>query len=46
MNLEAVIERGWRCIWRPGSRHSEIHVEAMIERVWIYLEAGIEWVHR
>jgi hypothetical protein len=34
MHLEAVIERDWRCIWRPRSSHSEMHLEAVIERVW------------
>ena len=43
MHLEAVIERVWRCTWRPGSSeprdalggqdgvNSEIHSEAVIE---------------
>jgi len=42
MHLEAVIERDWRCTWRPCScelagrnRASlEIHLEAVIERDW------------
>jgi len=42
MHLEAVIERVWRCTWRPclcklGGRNwasSEIHLEAVNERVW------------
>jgi len=33
MPLEAVIERGWGCIWRLRSSNSEMHLEAMIERV-------------
>jgi len=44
MHWEAVIERVWRCTWRPWSckpagcdRVSlEIHMEAVIERVWRY----------
>jgi hypothetical protein len=44
-NLEAVIERLWRCTWRPRSREFgdalggrdrarlEMHLEAMIKRV-------------
>jgi hypothetical protein len=31
MHLEAVIERVWRCIWRPRSYNSEMHLEVMIE---------------
>jgi len=34
LHLEAVIERVWRCIWRPRSSNSEMHLEAVIERVW------------
>jgi len=42
MHMEAVIERVWRCTWRPsssefgGSSHLgvKIHLEAVIERVW------------
>jgi len=34
MHLEAVIERVWRCVWRPRSCNSEMHLEAVIERVW------------
>ena len=46
MHLEAVIERVWRCTWRPGLSelrdafggrdrvNSEVHLEAVIERVW------------
>jgi hypothetical protein len=46
MHLEAEIEQVWRCIWRPRSSNSKIHLEAeimlnsemhlevVIERVW------------
>jgi len=46
MHLEAVIERVWRCNWRPRLSelrdalrgrervNSEMHLEAVIERVW------------
>jgi len=35
MYLEAVIERVWKCTWRPRDRvNSEIRLEAVIERVW------------
>ena len=46
MDLEAVIERVWRCIWRPRLSNSEMyleaeiklnskmHLEVVIERVW------------
>jgi len=42
MHLEAVIERDWRCTWRPCScelaSHNraslKTHLEAVIERVW------------
>jgi hypothetical protein len=30
MHLEGVIERVWRCIWRPRSSNSEMHLEAEI----------------
>ena len=47
-NSEAVIERGWRSTWRPWScelegcnRASlEIHLKAVIERVWGYALGG------
>jgi len=32
--VKAVIERVWRCIWRPCSCNSEMHLEAVIEQVW------------
>jgi hypothetical protein len=53
-----VIERVWRCIWRPRPCNSEMHLEAVIERVWrciwrprpcnseMHLEAVIERVWR
>jgi hypothetical protein len=31
MHLEAVIEQVWRCIWRPRSSYSEMHLEAEIQ---------------
>jgi hypothetical protein len=31
MPLEAMIERLWRCIWRPQSCNPEMHLEAVIE---------------
>jgi len=34
MHLETVIERVYRCTWRPRSCNSEMHLEAVIERVW------------
>jgi hypothetical protein len=46
MYLDAVMEQGWRCNWRPRSSNSEIHfepenklniemhLEGKIERVW------------
>jgi len=34
MRLEAVIERIWRCSWRPRSCNSEMHLEAVMEGVW------------
>jgi hypothetical protein len=34
MCLEAMIERIWRCPWRPRSCNSEMHLEAVIEGVW------------
>jgi hypothetical protein len=30
MHLEAVIERVWRCTWRPRSCNSEMHLKAKI----------------
>jgi hypothetical protein len=31
MHLDAMIEQVWRCIWRPRSSNSEMHLEAMSE---------------
>ena len=33
MHLEAIIERGWRCAWRPRLCNTKRHLKAMIERV-------------
>jgi hypothetical protein len=45
MHLEAVIERAWKCIWRPKSSNSEIHLEADIKlNSEMHLEVGIERV--
>jgi len=34
MHLDAVIERIWRCIWRPRLCNIEMHFESVIEQVW------------
>jgi hypothetical protein len=31
IQLEAVIQRDWRCIWRPRCSNSEMHLEAKIK---------------
>jgi hypothetical protein len=31
MNLQAVIERVWKCIWRPESCNFEMHLEAVMK---------------
>jgi len=47
MHLEAVIERVWRCIWRPRSSNSEMQLEAQIKlNSEMDLEAVIERVWR
>ena len=54
IHLEAIIERVWRCTWRPWSSEFrdalggcdwvrlETHFEAVIERVWRY--TGRQWL--
>jgi hypothetical protein len=47
MHLEAVMERVWRCIWRPRSSNSLMHLEAEIKlNSEMHLEAEIEPVWR
>jgi hypothetical protein len=47
MHLEAMMERVWRCIWRPKSSNSEIHLEANIKlNPKMHLEVMIELVWR
>jgi len=34
VNLEDVIKRVWRCMWRPPSCNSKMHLGAVIDWVW------------
>jgi len=42
MQLESVIERGWRCISRPRSSNSELHLQADRVSLAMHLEAEIK----
>jgi hypothetical protein len=47
IHLEAEIERVWRCIWRPRTSNSKIHLEAEIKlKSEMHLEVVIKRVWR
>jgi uncharacterized protein YndB with AHSA1/START domain len=48
MHLEAMIERVWRCIWRPRSSNLEMPLDTVIERVWRCIwrpRSSNSWTH-
>jgi hypothetical protein len=45
MHLDTVLEWVWRCIWKPKSSNSEMHLEAEIKlNSEMHLEPVIEQV--